>query len=66
MFINAIYEQTCIIITTNKMAADWAKMLDYEVLSATLLDRLLFRFGIINLSVKNYRMKNRKPFIGSG
>jgi DNA replication protein DnaC len=61
-FINAIYEQTCIIITTNKMAADWAKMLDDEVLATALLDRLLFRCEIINLSGKSYRMKNRKTF----
>jgi DNA replication protein DnaC len=61
-FINAIYEQTCIIITTNKMAADWAKMLDDEVLATALLDRLLFRCEIINLSGKSYRMENRKSF----
>ena len=61
-FINAIYEQTCIIITTNKMDADWAKMLDDEVLATALLDRLLFRCEIINLSGKSYRMENRKSF----
>ncbi len=61
-FINAIYEQTCIIITTNKMAADWAKLLDDEVLATALLDRLLFRCEIINLSGKSYRMENRKSF----
>lgn len=61
-FINTIYEQTCIIITTNKMASDWAKMLDDEVLATALLDRLLFRCEIINLSGKSYRMENRKTF----
>src|SRR5690606_20043579 len=61
-FINAIYEQTCIIITTNKMAAEWAKMLDDEVLATALLDRLLFRCEIIILSGNSYRMKNRKTF----
>jgi DNA replication protein DnaC len=61
-FINQIYERTCFIITTNKMPAEWAKMLDDEVLATALLDRLLFRCDIINLSGKSYRMKNRKTF----
>ena len=61
-FINQVYENTCFIITTNKMATDWAKMLDDEVLATALLDRLLFRCEVINLSGKSYRLKNRKTF----
>jgi DNA replication protein DnaC len=59
-FINHLYEQTSFIITTNKMPADWAKLLDDEVLATALLDRLLYRCEIINLSGKSYRMENRK------
>lgn len=61
-FINQLYENTRFIITTNKMAADWAKMLDDEVLATALLDRLLYRCEVINLSGKSYRMENRKTF----
>jgi DNA replication protein DnaC len=61
-FINQLYENTSLIITTNKMPADWAKMLDDEVLATALLDRLLFRCEIINLSGKSYRMANRKSY----
>lgn len=61
-FINQVYENTCFIITTNKMATDWARMLDDEVLATALLDRLLFRCEVINLSGKSYRLKNRKTF----
>lgn len=61
-FINQLYEKTCFIITTNKMAADWAKMLDDEVLATALLDRLLYRCEVVNLSGKSYRMENRKTF----
>jgi DNA replication protein DnaC len=61
-FINHLYEKTCFIITTNKMAADWAKMLDDEVLATALLDRLLYRCEVINLSGKSYRLQNRKTF----
>lgn len=61
-FINQLYENTSFIITTNKMPADWAKLLDDEVLATALLDRLLYRCEVINLTGKSYRMKNRKPF----
>ena len=61
-FINELYEKTSFIITTNKKAADWAKMLDDEVLATALLDRLLFRCEIINLTGKSYRLMNRESF----
>ena len=61
-FINQLYENTCFIITTNKMATEWAKMLDDEVLATALLDRLLYRCEVMNLSGKSYRMENRKTF----
>ena len=61
-FVNQIYERTCFIITTNKSPSEWAKMLDDEVLTTALLDRLLYHCDIINLSGKSYRMENRKTF----
>lgn len=64
-FINQLYENTSFIITTNKMPADWAKMLDDEVLATALLDRLLFRCEVINLTGKSYRMENRKTIFGT-
>jgi len=59
-FINQLYEKTAFIITTNKSPTQWAKMLDDEVLATALLDRLLFRCEVINLSGKSFRIKNRK------
>ena len=64
-FINHLYEGTSFIITTNKMPADWAKLLDDEVLATALLDRLLYHCEIINLTGKSYRLKNRKPIFES-
>jgi len=61
-FINLLYEKTCFIITTNKMATEWAKMLDDEVLATALLDRLLYRCEVVNMTGKSYRLKNRKTF----
>jgi DNA replication protein DnaC len=62
-FINQLYENTSFIITTNKMPAEWANLLNDEVLATALLDRILYRCEIINLSGKSYRMKNRKTFL---
>lgn len=61
-FINQIYEHTSIVITTNKKPTEWAKMLDDEVIATALLDRLLFRCEVINLTGKSYRLENRKTF----
>lgn len=59
-FINMLYEKTSFIITTNKAPKQWAQMLDDEVLASALLDRLLFRCEVINLTGMGYRMKNRE------
>jgi DNA replication protein DnaC len=64
-FVNQLYENTSFVITTNKAPADWAKLLDDEVLATALLDRLLFHCELINLSGKSYRLKNRKPIFES-
>jgi len=59
-FINQLYETTSFIITTNKKPAEWADMLGDEVLATALLDRLLYRCEVINLTGKSYRLQNRK------
>lgn len=64
-FINQIYENTSIVITTNKKPTEWAKMLDDEVIATALLDRLLFRCEVISLTGKSYRMDNRETFFES-
>lgn len=64
-FINHIYESTPIVITTNKIPTEWAKMLDDEVVATALLDRLMFRCEIVNLSGESHRIKNRETFFES-
>jgi DNA replication protein DnaC len=59
-FINQIYEKTSFIITTNKKPAEWAQMLDDEVLTTALLDRLLYQCEVISLTGKSYRLENRR------
>jgi len=43
-----------------KKPADWAIMLNDEVLATALLDRLLYQCEVINLSGKSDRLQNRK------
>jgi DNA replication protein DnaC len=64
-FINQTYENISFIITTNKLPAEWATLLDDEVLATALLDRLLYHCEIINLSGKSFRLKNRKAIFES-
>ena len=59
-FVNQLYEKTSFIITTNKRPAQWAAMLNDEVLATALLDRLLYQCEVINLTGKSYRLQNRK------
>ena len=59
-FINALYERTSFIITTNKSPKEWAETIGDEVITTALLDRLLYRCEIIKLSGESYRMKHRK------
>lgn len=58
--INSLYESTSFIITTNRSPAEWARTLDDEVLATAILDRLLYKCELIQLSGKSYRMSNRK------
>ena len=58
--INLLFEKTSFVLTTNKAPKEWAQMLDDEVLVTALLDRLLHRCEVINLSGKSFRMENRK------
>jgi len=64
-FINQIYESTSIVITTNKKPTEWAKLLDDEVIATALLDRILYRCDVINLTGESFRLQNRKSFFGS-
>lgn len=58
--INELHDKTSLIITTNKAPKEWSNVLQDDVLTTAILDRLLYRCEIIKLSGKSYRMKNRK------
>lgn len=59
-FVNTLHEKTSFVITTNKSPKQWVEVLGDEVITTALLDRLLYRCEIIQLSGESYRMQNRK------
>ncbi len=64
-FINKIYESTSIIITTNKSPVEWAQSLNDEVLATAILDRILYKCELLQLSGPSWRMLNRKTIFGT-
>ncbi len=57
--ISELYENTSIIITSNKSFDNWAEMLGDEVMTTAMLDRLLHHAKIFNLSGDSYRLKQK-------
>lgn len=58
--IDHLHEKSSVIITTNKSPKQWAEVLEDEVLSTALLDRLLYRCEVVKLTGESYRMENRE------
>lgn len=58
--ISELYENTSIVLTSNKGFDGWAEILGDAVLATALLDRLTHRCQILNFSDESYRLANRK------
>ena len=57
--ISELYEQTSIIITSNKGFDSWAEMMGDDVMTTALLDRLLHHGKVFNLDGESYRIRKR-------
>jgi DNA replication protein DnaC len=58
--VNELHEKTSIIITTNKSPKQWTQVLEDEIITTALLDRILYQCEVIKLNGSSFRMKNRK------
>jgi len=58
--VNTLHEKASFVITTNKSPKQWVEVMGDEVITTALLDRLLYRCEIIQLTGESYRMQNRK------
>ena len=62
-FVAAMHEKTSLIITSNKGFTEWSGFLGDEVITTAILDRLVFKCEIFNMTGEGYRLKNRKTIL---
>lgn len=58
--VSEFYEQTSLIITSNKGFGDWAELMGDPVITTAILDRIMHHSEIFNLSGKSYRLEHRE------
>ena len=58
--ISSLYENTSVLITSNKGFDGWAELLGDSVLAAALLDRLTHKCQVLSFADESYRLAHRK------
>ncbi|MHB1256158.1 MAG: IS21-like element helper ATPase IstB [Dethiobacteraceae bacterium] len=61
--VNQLYQQTSIIITSNKGLLEWGEFMGDPVITAAMLDRLMHKCEIFDLDGDSYRLKHRKRIL---
>jgi len=64
-FVNKLYGQTSIILTSNKGPEDWGELLGDQAITTAILDRILHKSEVIQLSGDSYRLKYRQTIFAS-
>lgn len=62
--INKLYGQSSVIITYNKGLENWVELLGNQAIATAILDRLIHRSEVINLTGDSYRMTHRETIFG--
>ena len=62
-FISACYESKSLVVTSNKGFDDWADFLGDPVIATAILDRLIFKCEIFNLTGEGYRIRHRQTIL---
>ncbi|MEW4286113.1 IS21-like element helper ATPase IstB [Priestia koreensis] len=62
--INNLYNQSSIILTSNKGPKEWGELLGDQAITTAILDRILHRVEIVHLNEDSWRMKHRKTIFG--
>lgn len=62
-FVSACYEEKSLVITSNKSFDEWADFLGDPVIATAILDRLIFKCEIFNITGEGYRIKHRKTIL---
>ncbi len=62
-FVSNCYESKSLVLTSNKGFDDWADFLGDPVIATGILDRLIFKCEIFNLTGDGYRVKHRQRIL---
>lgn len=62
--INDLYNNSSIIITSNKAPSDWGELMGDPSITTAILDRIIHRAEVIHLNGDSYRMKHRTSIFG--
>jgi DNA replication protein DnaC len=62
-FISSCYEHKSLVVTSNKGFDDWADFLGDPVIATAILDRLIFKCEIFNLTGDGYRIRHRQTIL---
>lgn len=58
--VNHLYEQSSVILTSNKAPDQWSELMGDQGITTAILDRLLHRVEVIQMDGDSYRMKNKQ------
>lgn len=61
----SLYEETAVIVTSNKGFEDWPEFMGDPVITTAILDRLVHHSEIFNLAGESYRLKHRDTILGN-
>ena len=61
--INHLYQQTSVILTSNKGLEEWGEFMGDPVITAAMLDRLMHKCEIFNIDGESYRLKHRERIL---
>jgi len=62
-FLSSCYEQKSLVITSNKSFEEWADFLGDPIIATAILDRLIYRCEIFNLTGEGYRIRHRQRIL---
>jgi DNA replication protein DnaC len=62
--VSQLYENTSIIITSNKGFDEWPEFIGDPVITTAILDRLVHKSELFNMKGESYRLKNRTTILG--
>lgn len=61
--INRLYQQTSIILTSNKGVLEWGEFMGDQVITAAMLDRLMHKCEIFTMEGDSYRLTHRQRIL---